>query len=284
LKKDADNHYPPITLDGNWFGRQTRAHWSREPAKRLVLFVHGFGGDPIGTWTDFPVVLRSIPKLADCDFIFFGYDGLTTQANTSATILDDFLTRYLLDPAAVINARQPVKHGRKTFAYERIVIAAHSLGAVVARRALLQAEQEREVDDQANGWLTTIRLVLFAPAHRGAYAAEIANNYLMTQDWWVSKIVAAIGQLYVPLLSDLDPKSELIAELLTDTQVAARTAATEGHLIARRVLWAQDEKIVRNGRFYLDTKARVQYGADHFSVCKPDSSVHAAAQAILEQL
>ena len=80
-----DNHYPGDTLPPqNWFGIMTRAHWARQPATRVIIFVHGFGGDPINTWANFPEVLRGIDDLADCDFVFYGYDGLTDQANNAA--------------------------------------------------------------------------------------------------------------------------------------------------------------------------------------------------------
>jgi pimeloyl-ACP methyl ester carboxylesterase len=172
----SDNHYPPTTLDGGWYGRRTRAHWSRQTATRLVIFVHGFGGDPIDTWTQFPTVLRSEPKLADCDFIFYGYDGLTTQANTSAALFDDFLRHYLANPADVINSWHPINFARPAFSYAKIVIAAHSLGAVVARRALLRIDRVRTRDQHVAPWLSRLRIVLYAPAHHGAYSAEIVNS------------------------------------------------------------------------------------------------------------
>ncbi len=281
---DVDNHYPPDTLDGGWFGRMTRAHWARSRATRAVVFVHGFGGDPVDTWVDFPTVLRGAAKLADCDLLFYGYDGLTTQANNSAAKFHDFLDRYLSNPAAVINTRHPVNVARPPFSYRTVVIAAHSLGAVVTRRALLRAHRARDRSAAASPWLPTVRIVLFAPAHNGAYAAEIAKSFLMSQGWWVAKVLGALGQLDVPLLNDLERRSELIANLRADTTSAAANATADNHLVAKRVLWAENELVVYNDEFFRDPEGDLQYGTNHFSVCKPDGFGHAAAQAVLEQL
>lgn len=280
-----DNHYPGDTLPRqNWFGVMTRAHWARQAAKRLVIFVHGFGGDPVDTWANFPDVLRGIDKLADCDFIFYGYDGLTDQANNAAAKFHDFLDRYLAQPADIINGRQPVNNARAAFTYDRVVIVAHSLGAVVTRRALLRAQHVQKLDPTANPWLGAVRLVLFAPAHNGAHAAAIANAFLMSQDWWVAKVTAAIGQVFVPLLQELATGSQLITQLMADTTTAAATAASMDHLIAKRVVWADDENVVFNQDFFRDPPSKLLYGTDHFSVCKPDAFGHAAARIVLDEL
>jgi hypothetical protein len=106
----------------------------------------------------------------------------------------------------------------------------------------------------------------------------------MSQDWWVAKLAAAVGQHHVPLLKDLERGSPLITKLLSDTEAAAAGATLDNHIVACRVLWAEDEKVVFNDDFFRDPPGDAQYGADHISVCKPDSFGHAAARAILDQL
>jgi hypothetical protein len=148
----------------------------------------------------------------------------------------------------------------------------------------LRADRAAHQSPTASPWLPAVRLVLFAPAHNGAYAAEVASGFLMSQEWFVTKVLAAIGKLAVPLLSDLERQSDLITRLHTDTTTAAATAAATNHLVAQRVLWAEDERVVYNDGFCGDPDADLQYDTNHFTVCKPDTFGHVAAQAILEQL
>src|SRR6266702_321304 len=92
---------------GEAHGKKTRAHWSVTPAKRLVLFVHGFGGSSATTWPDFPTLLPSKAGLPPFDYVLFGYDGLRHQVTASASRFLKFLDRLLRDPARLVNETIP---------------------------------------------------------------------------------------------------------------------------------------------------------------------------------
>src|SRR5260370_23024341 len=181
----TQTHYFPRSLE---YGRGTMAHWTCKPADRLVVCVHGFGGSASGTWPDFPALLPQAAALTTRDLIFYGYDGRFTQENSSAISFYDFLEQFLANPVAVVNRTQPpTAPDRVNFVYSRVMIVAHSLGAIVTRRALLHAHQV-QLRGSVITWLSTVRMFFFAPAHAGAYAAGVVHSFLTSQSWWLAKI------------------------------------------------------------------------------------------------
>src|SRR5438105_9623963 len=141
------------------FGRNSQAWWSAEPTTSLIIFVHGFGGSAVGTWRDFPGSLRS--QLRGSDLVFYGYDGEHARAGISAGLLKKHMNVFLDHPDKVFNESMLMMVQRDAFQYETITVVAHSLGAIVSRLALVEAFNEKQP------WVNAIRLILFAPAHRG---------------------------------------------------------------------------------------------------------------------
>jgi hypothetical protein len=104
--------------------------------------------------------------------VFYGYDSVHQQVNYSASEFRDFLTAFLAGPAASINPtiqhltqKHPWLQRDAAFRYTSVVLVAHSLGAIVVRGALLESLSQ--------SWLDTVRLVLFAPAHKGAFVWKL---------------------------------------------------------------------------------------------------------------
>lgn len=271
-------HYLPQALARD--GKNTIAHWSIRPATRLVIFVHGFGGDSVGTWPHFPRLLPR-PDLT-FDYLFYGYDGKFTQANSSALVFYKFLDEFLRAPATLVNQTIPTRARRARFTYDRVVIAAHSLGAFVARRAILHAHSI-----QARGtnipWLPTIRLVLFAPAHNGAYAAELASAFIVDQPWYLGKLVGYFAKYRSPLLRDLMPDSPVLTSLHREMAQLAAADGIPAYVRAQRVLLADDERVVINAPFF-DDEPPDSLPTDHFGVCKPNDAAHKALEYIWREL
>ena len=65
--------------------------------------------------------------------------GLYTQAGSSSLLFLQFLEQLFTDINSLIGKSLQPRNG---FAYSSVVIAAHSLGAVVTRRALLEAARD----------------------------------------------------------------------------------------------------------------------------------------------
>lgn len=275
-----------VQVLGDAHGKKTRAHWSTTSTDRLVLFVHGFGGSPTATWPDFPTLLPYKASDRPFDFVLFGYDGMRHQASTSASRLLSFLDTFLRDPAELINDTIPSLEKRAAFEYRRVVIVAHSLGAVITRRALLDAHK-LHIGGSVMPWLNTIRMVLFAPAHRGAYAAALVSEALTDQPWYLGKLVGYIARFNSPLLIDLQANSVLLQDLAADTAaVAAATNPVPDYIKPRRIIRARDERVVINSDLPVDPPVPPTdlLPTDHFGVCKPRRSDHPALAAVWREL
>jgi hypothetical protein len=276
-------HFFPRNLP---YGRGTRAHWASRPATKLIIFVHGFGGSTVGTWPNFPGLLPQSPSVATADIVFYGYDGRYTQANSSAISFFDFLYKFLGAPEKLINQTQPAEAAaRSAFQYADIIIVAHSLGAVVTRRALLHG-QEKSKTGTLLPWLETIRMVFFAPAHSGAYAAGIALSFLSSQGWFLGNLIGHFVRYKSPLLSDLEPESPTINELKRDTTEAikSRKGRSKNHLVANAVVWAEIDKVVRNATFCKDPPPTQLQGKNHTQVCKPAGLTDPIFKAVIEHI
>lgn len=246
------NHTPPILLS---HGKNTIAYFALNAPKTLVVFVHGFNGSAIDTWNDFPRLLRSENRFREADIVFYGYESLKGQANNNALRFYSCLKELVKCNPRVygFDRRQAIDQR-----YDKIIIAAHSLGAIIVRRALLNAKAENK------NWLPSVRMILFAPAHRGARIQKLVNESV--PGW--GKLIIGLGFIKYPVLDDLRPDSETIQGLIRDTQ--AHLNNNDGHFtIAHEVIWANNEVVVHNERFCNDPIANLVDGKGHMKVCKP---------------
>jgi len=272
---------------GKRFGADTRAHWSHDPATHLIIFVHGFGGSPVKTWPQFPTLVTQKTPLPSFDYIFYGYDGVRMQANSSALAFASALDDFLADPAAIINQTIPSMSQRAPFSYQRILVVAHSLGAVVTRGALLHAHARRE-SGVSVPWLDHVRLALFAPAHHGAYTAKIAYSALTSEGWSLGGLLSFFSASQLPLLDDLQPGSTIITELKDRTKTLIDQYKAQGQpvppfLRADAVVWALKDTVVVNSRFFEDDP-EVPIDSGHLGVCKPDRPDHKALEVVWKLL
>ena len=252
-------HYLPQPLDG---GRNSEASWAIHPTGDAVVFLHGFGGKAVGTWNDFQALLPKEQACAGHDLIFFGYDGLYTQANASADVVRGFLAELFDEPARLINPTlDPSAHRPDTFAYRSVLLVAHSLGAVVCRRALLNAGLEND------RWTARTSMVLFAPAHMGATNIIELGAQAITTIPLLGPLLASLGKFKFKALQDLEQGCQTLLKLEEDTRAAL--AAGAAHLIARKVLFGRDEGSVDSNRFCDDPPAIWIDDKDHTGVCKP---------------
>ncbi|MEY2506318.1 MAG: hypothetical protein QOH01_647 [Verrucomicrobiota bacterium] len=234
-----------------------------EPERKAVLFIHGFSGGGISTWSKFNSLLPRLLKASQRDLYFYGYDGLRASLIGSANLFRQFLERLFAGGAGFINPHLPESCLRPAeFGYDELVIVAHSLGAVIARRALLDATRGGQL------WPKKTRLILYAPAHTGANVVKLALATCST--FTFSWLLAAFARFQSPLIDQLnsDPKSKLLVQLLDDTLEACKNGQND-HLIAKKVLVAEYEKIVEQERFKPDPSSITIAHTDHKSICKP---------------
>ena len=109
--------------------------------RRLLFFVHGFGGQNTAAWPNFPSLLIGDPTYAGDDLLFYGYESRRQSASTSADLLFQHCDEFLNHPdrfKTEFGFQRPAD-----FAYDHIVFVAHSLGAPVVRSMILRAVEAR---------------------------------------------------------------------------------------------------------------------------------------------
>ena len=265
------NHHLPCLLTqktGKRWGTDSYVRAAvNQPANGALIFVHGFGGEAMGTWTDFPGLLGRMPKAAPYDVFYYGYD-MRRQAGISAVGFRNFLAAIAEAPAFdVLNPSLPTPLGQRprTFRYDHIVIAAHSLGAVVTRLALLQSKDDA---GKPLPWLSKVRLVLFAPAHSGAKVIDFARGLLSI--FSIGKLIETLVRARFQSLDDLDADKPMIRRLEADTLALLNsTDAAAAQCHRAWVLHAGLEDIVNVAPFAQDLSCEELPDADHMQVCKP---------------
>jgi pimeloyl-ACP methyl ester carboxylesterase len=250
--------------------------FAANPGRKAILFIHGFGGNPISTWARFHEILPSLNEMADTDLYFYGYDGLRADLVASAGIFRDFLGRLFGEAAALANESLPAGIRRPhDFGYNGLVIAAHSLGAVISRWALLDAT------DAGMAWARRTKLVLFAPAHMGANVAGLAIEAL--EGFPGLRLFSAFARFASPLIDQLKKDSDHLKRLREETQRLLADPANR-HLSPALVVIAQYEKIVENLPFPGDPLARSIPDASHTSICKPQAGFTTPVDLLLSCL
>ena len=235
--------------------------FSANPSRKGILFIHGFSGNALETWSNFPTLLPECPKFIGRDLYFYGYDGLKHDMYASAAIFRTFLANLFTQTVGILSQNLPLSAQRSVdFGYDEIVIVAHSLGAVIARRALLDATTQNAQ------WTPKTKLVLYAPAHMGAKVADLALEAITS--FAFLKLFGVFTRFNSPLIDQLKSGSPDLQKLLDDT-IAATANSNNMHLIAMKVFIAPDEKIVTNRSFGQDPPPDAIPGTSHTTVCKP---------------
>ena len=193
----APSHHWPVKLSE---GRGTVAYWSTSTPRRLVVFVHGFRGSAVKTWTQFPSLMEKNPATGDCDYVYYGYDSPKYSVFVSGDRLYRLLDRAGGDSGVLADESLPPTAARRGTGntYDLIVLVAHSLGAVIARQALLLAHESHRP------WADRVRLVLFAPAHKGSDVVAMAATFMGVFKPLSPEIVKAGLELLWPVLKDLE--------------------------------------------------------------------------------
>lgn len=242
-------------------------------AHTIIFFIHGFKGSALGTWRQFDSLVVGNPDFEYCDLAFLGYDSIRTQTRFSAQLLLQSC-RKVLDDASTFTGRQPgpkILQRQQRYKYQRVIFAAHSMGAIVTRRLLLLAS--------ADPWISSVELNLFAPAHLGATDVLKLATTVPAALGRLATAIAAVAQWKIVTLREVQTGSLTLSQLEKDTlkEISTRKAGhgPMGHIVARRVLFGEHEDIVDGNRFCSDPAETVYPGHDHVSICKPDTGYDA---------
>jgi pimeloyl-ACP methyl ester carboxylesterase len=246
---------------------------TRNEAKAAVVFVHGFTGKARETWQGFEEGATQSEAFRNVDLYFFGYDGFLSNTLAATSFLYSLLQGLGTDPAPLLGTlADQADRDNRAKGYERIVVVAHSLGAVVSRWALVRAAEEKAP------WATKIRYLLFAPAHRGSDLARLAAEGLGGLSW-LKPLLEGL-KAGSPLIRELDRESPVLQELEERTR---ELLPENPFLKATRVVIAEREVVVNNWIFAGDPFPQALRGTTHESVCKP-SAVQPEPLRILTEL
>ena len=237
-------------------GRKSVAYWALARPNQVVIFIHGFRGSADGTWGRAADLARRSPCLTSSDLIFFDYPCARKQVPRLAADVVELLD--WLTAGDALQGGHAFLHqlrGGKT-EYDRFLIVAHSLGAVVARRALLDGVKA------SRSWIDKIHFILFAPAHLGARVKTLVDLTLGKIPFPVDALLKA----YYPVLDELEPGSTTL-KLIYDESVALYPALCS-QVKARAVAMADDEQVVDTNAFFQDPTAVPIKKTDHISVVK----------------
>jgi hypothetical protein len=266
---------------------------SSDNCDRLVVFVHGFGGKPTGTWRKFQSLVDELqdkyPWWCETDLVFYNYESrraIQISAQDFSRFLDDIvkgeieritITDFI--PRTLFAGHTPVWNKRT---YKELILVAHSEGAVVIRRSLLDglAALERQVAAElsAEAPLEEIvesvkqrakadlifqsRLRLFAPACLGTNFSSMFGFAIAYSD-----ILHAVASS-IAARNDLAPKSPIIEQILKDTEAASQRYRSLNAFRAK-ILFGDNDHVVHVGGYNCDEVVEHEKGQTHSGICKP---------------
>jgi hypothetical protein len=229
------------------------AYYSVKSPKNLIIFVHGFAGHPINTWGDFKNIIKNFSEFAQSDVIFYKYSSLKHHMASSALEFYHCLTGWVTPPKILDGL------GREEAQYNKIILVSHSLGALIVRQALLFANNDNQ------DWVQNTKMILFAPAHKGARIIELSLKCLPG----LLSIFGLVAHLYVPVLGDLKEGSEPIKEIIKINEgliISGKGDFTKAFLSVHAI----NDNIIIGGLYCQDPTPIPDLEHDHITLCKPD--------------
>jgi pimeloyl-ACP methyl ester carboxylesterase len=243
---------------------------SESQPTRLVVFVHGFGGQAVDTWQQFPdgALVREWWRLSD--LLFVGYDSARDNILGVANRLRQFLPLYYPRlPSDLLNIGDVSLRDGDT-EYKELVIVGHSLGGVVIRRALLDVawywRKACQVDPSvARPPLLDASVYLFSPASAGFRPGGWLGMLKASRAWSLVEMQLRRSSAY----TDLQPDSDFLATTRMRTEKLVSSLPIDLLALQPRVVWAQPDDVVLTECYDSDRSCDSIDGTNHRSVCKP---------------
>lgn len=242
---------------------------SHQQPKRLIVFVHGFWGDAFNSWTGITEFDASNEFWRDADLIFFGYGSFKESIKGVADRFRRQLGEHypVPHPDLYRNAGGELRDGSEAV-YSELYIAAHSLGAVVVRRAAL--DDLVEWDAEGAGFSPPVTLEaqirLFSPASAGFRPANLLGLIRATAIWPAIEMILRLSSSY----ADLRPDSAFLSSTRRRTEQLSEHPY--GSALRARMLWANPENIVIAECYDSDVYSQSVDGRTHVDVVKPSST------------
>jgi pimeloyl-ACP methyl ester carboxylesterase len=244
------------------------AQFAVVPAKRLIVFVHGYRGSARHTWGEFATNPPSDKWWRESDLIFAEYNWYSS----SVPSLADDLLRAIEEHFPTVPGGWSTHKGsgprRNSVAkYSELVLVGHSLGGLVIRYAIATAIQK------ANPTLksgiapvehpilkATVRL--FSPAISGTRIGEKGER----TD--VPVLASLLHMALAPSVAYKDLKRGSPSVAFARDVTVRLAPSTAGPLLAS-ILWASPDRVVFDTPYITDLVVNHWRDRTHSSVCKP---------------
>jgi pimeloyl-ACP methyl ester carboxylesterase len=246
-----------------------------ESVENAIVFVHGFGGDACGTWTNFHLMIDELQwnsSFSTTDLFFFQYHSVWERIQSSTDRLLKFLqvvvfepdTRHftvLLDPILVdgdLESSGPTTNVLSALPadrhYRQIHLIGHSEGGVVIRNAVVKKASR-------NSPLLRCHLSLFAPAIAGYAPAGLLGT--LANFPGVGGIIDALLKA-APAYQDLKD-TPFLNKLRRRTEQEARDESK--HAFRAHILWGRNDRVVKPDKYEDDDEDFEE--RNHIQICKP---------------
>lgn len=222
-----------------------------------IVFIHGFGGNAEKTWGQFPSLLCSDPRLQKWDIYSIGYPS---------SLRIDVPNLWSADPVLKILATElRTSLSLPPFAgYKAIAIAAHSMGGLVAQRAILDEQKLMNRISHAfffgtpsnglskAGLFSRLKRQIRDMAQDGTFVTDLRNDWsrkFPSSYKFELRVIAGNRDEFVPSSSSLAPFPDYVQSVVLgnhleivkptraeDKSVVLVVDALAGHYHARGVI------------------------------------------------
>jgi hypothetical protein len=250
-------------------------------AKTAIVFVHGFAGNSVTTWLDFHTRVDDEPHAArytSSDLYFYSYDSTGTDVESSAIRLGNFVAdvgvgvdistfRYWFKERTVnVDSTAMQELDSMSRAYEKLVFVAHSLGAVIVRRTVLNCvEKSRKFTPQVSQRLQHATLVLFAPAQYGFRHDLLVSTFVSVSKFLqigAAALMLTCGKVYADVLQGSNTLK--ILEQHTSAELAKHSFSG----LMATIYWGLPDDVVMVGGYLGDSEVKKSH-LGHVAICKP---------------
>lgn len=263
MRKRTHLHLTKLSYLNRKNGKQSSVIWKKGCPSGALIFVHGFGlsGRAISTWSMFDSMLPNDLRTNMYDIYFYEYDCFNSSTDAEGLSLLKFLNDIFSNPLLCL-PKATIEHTKREHwtGYTKVVVASHSAGGVVCRKALLYAI------DKKYKWMDKVLTAYYAPAYSGAPITHLLSRSTSFKD----KLLGVIVESFSQIAKELTPGSGSLSELKNETERAIANGAS--FLKATKVILAQHDYVVLNQLYPCDRAGADNIaGANHFSVCKPSA-------------
>lgn len=239
---------------------------ARAQPKRLIVFVHGFGGSAVGTWKDLHRIAFDDEWWSESDLLFVGYPSLRSNIAGTATVLRKELdTFYPQLPDDLLVVKGERVRPPDTQPYQELLLIGHSLGGVVLRAAMLEAVQAQRDGAQRGHAILHGQLRLFSPAIAGFQPSGWLGLVRATTVWPFANVFLRSSATY----TELQPGSAVLTKTRGETETLIHPDAPHRDSRLRaRILWANPDEVVSALSYTGDFANEQVQGRSHVKMCK----------------